>query len=385
MNIIIGGDLVPTESNFDLFRSGNIEELIGHNLKSILEESQHRIFNLEAPLTDTSFPIQKQGPNLIAPIDTIAGIYGLNPTLLCLANNHILDQGEQGFNTTLHTLKRFNIPHVGVGNTIQTAYIPYVFESEGKKVGIYNCAEHEFTIATETAPGANPFDPLNSLDHIAELKTRCDYVIVIYHGGKECYRYPSPYLQKVCRRMVDKGADLVVCQHSHCIGCEEQYAHGTIIYGQGNFLFDHSSSDFWQTSLLIQIKDNFEISYLPIAKHDHVIRLAGVAESEEILNAFQKRSEEIQVAGTIEKNYNAFAESMLPQYVMAAKGLNKSFFFRAFNKLSGYRLQRYILNRYVERNYHIALENYIACEAHRELLLCGIDAQKNDEYKGISI
>ena len=43
-----------------------------------------------------------------------------------------------------------------------------------------------------------------------ELKKQCDYVIVLYHGGKEHYRYPSPYLQKVCRKIVDKGADIVV-------------------------------------------------------------------------------------------------------------------------------------------------------------------------------
>ena len=47
--------------------------------------------------------------------------------------------------------------------------------------------------------GANPFDPLETPDHIAELKSRCDYVIVLYHGGKEYYRCPSPNLRKVFR------------------------------------------------------------------------------------------------------------------------------------------------------------------------------------------
>ena len=63
----------------------------------------------------------------------------------------------------------------------------------------------------------------------------------IINGGKEHYRYPSPDLQKICRKFIDKGADLVVCQHSHCIGCEEKYNHGTIVYGQWNFLFDRSN------------------------------------------------------------------------------------------------------------------------------------------------
>lgn len=33
-----------------------------------------RIFNLEVPLTDQEDPIDKQGPNLIAPISTVRGI-----------------------------------------------------------------------------------------------------------------------------------------------------------------------------------------------------------------------------------------------------------------------------------------------------------------------
>jgi len=55
---------------------------------------------------------------------------------------------------------------------------------------VYTCAEHEFTIATENTPGANPFDPLESLDHIQELKSKCDFVLVLYHGEKAHYRYP---------------------------------------------------------------------------------------------------------------------------------------------------------------------------------------------------
>ena len=82
--------------------------------------------------------------------------------------------------------------------------------AEGKKIGIYACVEHEFTVATEKESGANPIDLLETPDHIVELKKQCDYVIVLYHGGKEQYRYPSPNLQKTCRKLVEKGADLVV-------------------------------------------------------------------------------------------------------------------------------------------------------------------------------
>ena len=47
MNIIIGADLVPTESNIELFEKGDIDTLIGRELKDIIHNADYRIFNLE--------------------------------------------------------------------------------------------------------------------------------------------------------------------------------------------------------------------------------------------------------------------------------------------------------------------------------------------------
>ena len=195
-------------------------------------------------MVDEQTPIEKFGPNLYAPKITIKGIKGLDPTLLTLANNHILDQGIKGLESTIKLLNENNIPYTGIRKNLHAANIGYTIENSGYKLGIYACAENEFSIATSTQPGANPFDPLESLDHIKALKNECDYVIVLYHGGKEHYRYPSPYLQKVCRKIVEKGADLVVCQHSHCVGSYEKYKSSTIVYGQGNFIFNKYRNEY---------------------------------------------------------------------------------------------------------------------------------------------
>jgi len=247
MELLIAGDLVPTQSNIELFKNADIKALLGEELLSLWRSADARIFNLEVPLTDQESPIDKCGPNLISPTEEIKGINALNPSLITLANNHILDQGEQGLFSTMDILTKNNIPFVGAGNNIFEASKPYIIKQDGFKIGIYTCAEHEFSIATEKTAGANPFDPLESLDHISDLKEKCDYVVVLYHGGKEHYRYPSPNLKKVCRKMVDKGANLIVCQHSHCIGCFEEYDNATIIYGQGNIIFNKQDNEFWNS------------------------------------------------------------------------------------------------------------------------------------------
>ena len=221
VKLMIGADLVPTESNYEYFKSGNVDALLGDKLIKKLRDVDFTIFNLEVPLTDKMTPIEKCGPNLIAPTYTIKGLNAINPSFFSLANNHILDQGEQGLESTIKLLNENGIAYAGAGSNLEEAKQPFICEIDGIKMGIYCCAEHEFTIATERKAGANPFDPLESLEHVAELKNQCDYVIVLYHGGKEHFRYPSPELQKRCRKMIERGANLVVCQHSHCIGAEE--------------------------------------------------------------------------------------------------------------------------------------------------------------------
>lgn len=376
MQLIIAGDLVPTQSNIDLFNKADTKSLLGEELYSLWESTDMRIFNLEVPLTDKEEHIPKCGPNLIAPTSTINGIKALNPSLLTLANNHILDQGELGFKSTQDILNKNNIPFIGIGNNLSEASKPYIIQQDGLRIGVYNCAEHEFTIATEKTPGANPFDPLESLDHIHNLKSKCDYVIALYHGGKEHYRYPSPYLQKVCRKITQKGADLVLCQHSHCIGCLEKYEKSTIVYGQGNFIFDDCDSEYWQTSLLIKIEVNngFNIEYVPIVKKKNVVRLAEGEVEKEILSAFYKRSEDILQEEFINKEYQKFSEKYSELYLRGFSGFGKW-----LSRLDRRLLNGILLKGRYNKNKLLAIQNYIECEAHRELVLTSLKGEKHSE------
>lgn len=379
MQILIAGDLVPTSTNFDLFEDENSKRLLGEELSSLWNSVDMRIFNLEVPLTDKHTPIQKWGPNLIAPTRTIKGIKKLNPSLITLANNHILDQGINGLNSTIALLQDNKIPFIGAGENIYDASEPYILRRNGITLGIYACAENEFTIATERSPGANPFDPLESLDHIYKLKSECDYVVVLYHGGKEHYRYPSPYLQKVCRKIVEKGADVVICQHSHCIGAFENYNNSTIIYGQGNFIFDKLENEYWRTSILIDINIDkcVNVSYVPIIKANNSVRLATDRESHDILAAFNNRSNELQKEGVIEAKYEQFANEKIEGYLRALSGVGKW----------SSRIDRKLMNgRLIKRKYSqstlLAIQNYIECEAHRELLLKGLKGFRGDNFSG---
>jgi len=371
MSILIGADIVPTKANKEYFISGNMQPVLGTELLDLLINSDYRIFNLECPLVNTNTPIQKCGPNLRAEASTVKGMKSIGVDLLTLANNHIMDHGNAGLESTFSLLEKENISFLGAGENLKAAARPFVFSVNNKKIGVYACAEHEFSIAKDKKPGANPFDPLESFDYVVDLKYDCDYVIVLYHGGKEHYRYPSPILQRVCRKFVEKGANLVVCQHSHCIGCEEKYNEGTIVYGQGNFIFDSHCNQMSDSSLLIKINDDFKIEYIPLEKYGCGVRLAKDDEATKILSDFNQRSNQIKNDEFVEEEYAKFAQNMVNRYLLACSGYEHKLLIRILNKLCRYKLTTFFVGRF-KKNELLAIRNFIECEAHKELLIEGL-------------
>ena len=373
LRLYIGADFVPTDINRVLFETGNIEALVGKELLGLFKQSDLNVFNLEVPLTDASTPIDKFGNNLKSPTKTIYGYKALEPIFLTLANNHSLDHGVEGLTTALELLNEHDIKNAGAGANVKEAKKPFIFEKDGIRIGFYLCAEHEFTVASCHTMGANPFDVLESFDDVEALKKTCDYVIVLYHGGKEFYRYPSPMLQRYCRKFVDKGADLVVCQHSHCIGSREDYGKGTIIYGQGNFIFNSEfyiqHKEFVKDSLLINVeatKDSFIVSEVPIRSTELGTRLATESEADETLTAYKQRSEHIRDAHFVVQAYKDFADTHVKRYLREFIG--RSFIIRAINALFGRKLMQLLLGK----TSYLAIQNYLECEAHHELFLRGI-------------
>ena len=372
MSIIIGADIVPTKSNKDFFSSGKMISIVGNELTNLLKIADYRIFNLECPLINNGRPIEKCGPVLKADTSTVNGLKSIDVNLLTLANNHIMDYGEDGLNSTIEVLKKNGISFLGVGCDVTDAASPHIFQQNGMTFGVYACAEHEFSIVDERRSGANPFDALESFDHVAKLKEKCDFIIVLYHGGKEHYRYPSPMLQRICRKFVKKGANLVICQHSHCIGCEEKYLSGTIVYGQGNFILKDPKYPTAQTSLLVKIDDSMSISYIPLVAYENGVRLAEGTSAESILSEFKTRSIQIKQDGFLEMEYKKFARKKIYEYGLVFSGFTHKIFERILIKLLKKKVVKYLGFNTYKKHELLAIQNYVECEAHRELLLMGL-------------
>ena len=116
MEIIIASDLAPTEINSKMFQNDDIINKMDKNLKKEWFNADFRILNLETVLGKVQDlkPIKKSGPNVIADSKCIYGIKKLEPNLVLLANNHILDFGKKGLESTIKELEKNSIDYTGI-------------------------------------------------------------------------------------------------------------------------------------------------------------------------------------------------------------------------------------------------------------------------------
>lgn len=335
-----------------------------------------RMANLECAISDDDKPIVKDGPSLKIPSERINILKDLKLDLVGLANNHVLDYGISGLNNTIKILEENNINYSGC--TYCKNY--FIKRIQNMNVAFYFVSEHQYNFFEDSGVGVNVLEE-KTFCEIEELKKEVDFLIVLFHGGRELFRYPTPLLEKNCHRFVDCGASIVVCQHSHCVGCSEKYKDATIIYGQGNFIFPFSNVEHYKTGVSIEVDinddGNYKIKYLPtVHLEDNVVRFANPQEAETILKGFNERTDNLANKG-VDYIYDVFVQE---------KGMD--FLYHLFNKSKFYiRLDtsRYfngkLMKRYLKKNqrYLTYLYNYFNCETHVEFIKATLKKQIKDK------
>lgn len=318
MKALLLGDVSPTDKNRELFISGDIQTLFTDTLP-LFQGNDINFVNMECALTDEESPIHKIGPAICAPTKTANVMAQIGVNYCGISNNHFFDHGISGAMSGLKALKDAGITATGFGINYEDSRKDLVIKKNGEKIVIIAVCEHEYTYALEDRMGSRPFCEFDTLEDIRNAKKDADRVIVLYHGGKEYCRYPSPRLLKACHAMVKAGADVVIGQHSHCICCYEQYAGGHILYGQGNFHFvktmkDPSKQDKWDTSLAVHYDTKtHEMTFTPLTRTGQGITLAKGEEKQRLLNEFAQRNEELQ-NGQWRNGWHEFCVSLQELY-----------------------------------------------------------------------
>lgn len=268
--LIFGGDVAPLRENpANMF--GELTEAI--------READLAVANLEFALSDRGKPARGKIYPHKGPASALAALVDARFDAVNLANNHMLDYGEEPLLDTLAGLAEAGIAGFGAGRNATEAVRPAVFERKGLKIGLIG-----FTTtlpigfaATEDAPGVDPFRVVTSyrpfrnpeeypgsqavietrampedlarlVSRIESLKAETDLVLVYAHWGASMTEAVHDFQREIGQAAIEAGAAAVFGGHQHVVSAVEFHRGRPIVHGLGNLVFDFVAPFFTEAT-----------------------------------------------------------------------------------------------------------------------------------------
>lgn len=148
-------------------------------IKQIIEQADIRFTNCESLFHDyESFPLPRDNSNatmMYARRDLVKELkfFGFNMVSLC--NNHTMDYGQLGLNSTEQTLRDFEITFAGCGRDLYEAREPRYLETDKGRVALLASCWAQFQGAWERA--ANMRSGIPARPGINLLKVESEYMV----------------------------------------------------------------------------------------------------------------------------------------------------------------------------------------------------------------
>ncbi len=259
--LVFGGDIAPIRpATAGMF--GEVASLIG--------EADLAVANLEIALTDKGRRVRGKHIAERGPPEAVAALVEAGFDAVNLANNHVLDYGEDALRDTMARLDAAKLRRFGGGSDAAEAAAPAILERGGLKIGLvgYTSTLPQGFAATEALPGVNalrartayrsarnnpdeyPGTPMQvetwpvaedlarMVEDVRRLKQATDVVLVYQHWGTSVTEHVHDFQRTIGHAAIDAGAAGVFGGHQHVISAIEFYKGCPIVHGMGNLLFD---------------------------------------------------------------------------------------------------------------------------------------------------
>ncbi len=238
-SIVFTGDI-----GFDRYMSGkwDDEELLSGEVLDFLHSADHVVANVEGPVIGQPENTENSGAKqLLHSIDPAAVkvLRRMRADVWNINNNHIMDAGPEGVESTLAVAEENGVKTVGAGMNIAQAKRPLILDEAGG-IGLFGVGyRRACRAADENKAGCLSWADMESIqENIDRIKKTCRWCVVVAHGGEEFTALPSPYVRDRYRQYLEMGADIVVSHHPHVPMNYETVGDKIIFYSLGNFIFD---------------------------------------------------------------------------------------------------------------------------------------------------
>ena len=222
-----------------------------------------------------------------------------------LANNHVLDYGNDALVDCLKLLDRTGIKRTGAGATLEEACIPALFRLPDARVAVVALTDNEPEWeATSTKPGVHfvvyrdrgLVEPHRSrmAQIISSARRQADLVIISAHVGPN-WGTPSRSMQALAHELIDMGVDLYWGHSNHTPQGIELYKGKAILYSTGDFVDDYLVDQHERNDLsflfMLEGEENqiSRVRLYPTRIEDFGVRLANEREWQFLTRTMQAK------------------------------------------------------------------------------------------------
>lgn len=215
-------------------------------------------------------------PSFGSPIQVGEAISHAGFDVVSCANNHALDRGIQGIDTTVNFYKDAGITCVGIQYSTDTEYRPYeLISRNGMRIALFS-----YTYGTnagdisedypnvvhylprkdtqeiggkkaafnETKESAANEQGNKLISDIKSARKEADFVIVFVHWGEEYKQEVTSEQKRIAELFAQGGADVVIGTHPHVVQKTEMLSRPDgskmlVYYSLGNFRADQAQSE----------------------------------------------------------------------------------------------------------------------------------------------
>lgn len=236
----LAGDLGLGRYITTISRSKKDFSWIFQNVSLILKSNDFNLTNLESPIINNC-PQSLTGSFIFCGDIKFLPYLRENKFIFNLANNHMFNYGQDGFDQTKNYLTQNQISYFYSHNP-DTEFIKK--EINGITFGFLG---YDFI--------TNPkLDPNQIINTIKKYDNQVNWLIVSLHWGNEYLPKPEAWRVDLAHQLIDAGADIIHGHHPHVLQPTEIYKNKPIFYSLGNFIFDQSWSKETSSSELIILK-----------------------------------------------------------------------------------------------------------------------------------
>lgn len=208
--------------------------------------------NLEAPFSEKRRTSGAKSAYICADKEDVQTLKQLHVDAVCLANNHMFDYGNEGYETTKRVLRENGIDYFGAeGKELHV-------DIDGDKIAFSGFCCYTSNPLKCVRHGGYGVNAYNVDDVRQVLKQNADkgyFNIVAVHAGMEHVNYPSLEHIRAARLLAEFCPYVYYGHHPHVIQGVEEYKGSLIAHSLGNFCFDDVYTD--RSSLpLVELTDN---------------------------------------------------------------------------------------------------------------------------------